>query len=440
LILVLGFLGLILSFVVCTALLLDPEGLARRMEYLPRRAQSLWRELQPQPLYLPTPAPPSETGRQGDGETRRQVSLSPPLVSGTSLPSSPVPSPTPTPLPSPTATATRTDEPMTRPHTPTPTPTATVPLKPMATAVRLTGFAHEWQRWNNCGPATIAMHLSHYGWAGNQLDAAAFLKPDPEDKNVSPEELAAYAQSVGFRALARVNSNLERVKQLLSNGFPITAEMWLIRSQRDQLGHYRVVIGYDDASSQVVTYDSLHGPDVTLSYEEFEAMWRVFNRVYVVIYPPEQAPVLAAILGQDLDDTAMIQGALTQAQAEAEEDPIDPFAWFNVGTNLTALGRYEEASAAYDQARKLGLPWRMLWYQFGPYEAYQAVGRYQDVLTLTQATLASAGGNLEQSHYWRGRALQSLGRADEARQAYQLALKYNPHYARAAEALAALDR
>lgn len=78
----------------------------------------------------------------------------------------------------------------------------------------------------------------------------------------------------------------------------------------------------------------------------------------------------------------MHENALATAQAEAAADPKDAFAWFNVGTNLTALGRHDEAAAAYDQARLAGLPWRMLWYQFGPYRAYYETGRYEDVRAL----------------------------------------------------------
>ena len=53
------------------------------------------------------------------------------------------------------------------------------------------------------------------------------------------------------------------------------------------------------------------------------------------------------------------------------------FAWFNRGTNLMELQDYIGAAAAYDEAFNIysGLdpetrPWRLLWYQTGPYWAY----------------------------------------------------------------------
>jgi tetratricopeptide (TPR) repeat protein len=114
------------------------------------------------------------------------------------------------------------------------------------------------------------------------------------------------------------------------------------------------------------------------------------------------------------------------------------FSWFNVGTNLTALGRYDEAAAAYDQARQLGLHYRMLWYQFGPYEAYYAAGRYEDVIALANATLATAR-NLEESYYWRGMAHLAQGNRADARADFKAALRYHEEWGPATKALAEME-
>jgi len=301
--------------------------------------------------------------------------------------------------------------------------------------VLLSGFRHEWQTWNNCGPATLAMALSGLGRPETQKETALALKPDREDKNVSPEEMVTYVQSLGLSALTRVNGDLDRLKLFLSNGIPVVVEMWHTPRPNDGMGHYRLVIGYDDAQGTFTTYDSLNGPNVRLDYQTFDADWRVFNRAYVVVYREEQANVVMAIVGGDKDDQVMYQRALTRAQSEAAADPKDAFAWFNAGSALVGLGRFPKAAEAYDRARVLGLPWRMLWYQFGPYQAYYAIGRYDDLLALTEATLRTAG-NLEESHYYRGLALQGLGRPEEARRAFETALKLNPNFAPAAAMLA----
>ena len=37
----------------------------------------------------------------------------------------------------------------------------------------------------------------YWGWTGGQKTAGAVLKPDPDDKNVSPNELYQYALTIG---------------------------------------------------------------------------------------------------------------------------------------------------------------------------------------------------------------------------------------------------
>jgi tetratricopeptide (TPR) repeat protein len=226
----------------------------------------------------------------------------------------------------------------------------------------------------------------------------------------------------------RAGGTVEQLKQFLSNNLPVLVETWLVHDG-DGLGHYRLLTGYDDAGEQFNTVDSLNGPDFKVNYAQFDSDWRVFNRVYIVVYPPEQAEAVAAIIGLDMTEAAMYERI---AAAEAAQ-PADAIAFFNQGDALTRLGRFQEAAAAFDQARQLKLHWRRLWYQFTPFEAYYAAGRYQDVLDLTEATIKSAGG-LEEAYYYKGLALQATGQPG-AEQEFQAALDYNPNFAPAAQAL-----
>ena len=76
----------------------------------------------------------------------------------------------------------------------------------------------------------------------------------------------------------------------------------------------------------------------------------------------------------------------------------------------------------------------MLWYQFGPYESYYAAGRYEDVIALANATLATTR-NLEESYYWRGMARQTQGDIAGAYSDFQMALHYHPNWPPAVIAL-----
>jgi hypothetical protein len=323
---------------------------------------------------------------------------------------------------------------------PTPTPLS---------SVILTGLRHEHQGWNNCGPTTLAMALSYWGRTETQYDVAPVLKPDVEDKNVSLWEMETYARDLGLDAVVRVGGTFDRLKALVRVGFPVIVETWYVRDPHDQMGHYRLIIGYDDAVQEFMTYDSLHGPDVTIGYQELDELWRVFNRAYLVIYAMEEQEPIISILGLDLYDAGMYERALETARAETAISPSScvayaecadglTFSWFNVGSSLTSLGRHDEAVIAYDQARQFGLHYRMLWYQFGPYESYHAVGRHDDVIALANATLATTN-NLEESYYWRGMSRLAQGDVEGARTDFWAALHYHEGWLPAVTALAEIE-
>ncbi len=344
----------------------------------------------------------------------------------------------------------QTSEP-TRPPTPTIYPTKT-PV-PLPQTVRLEGIKHQFQEWNNCGPATLAMTLSYFDLNLTQSQTAASLKPNPEDRNVSPWEMAAYVNNeTALKAITRANGDLYIVRRLLANDIPVILEIgidppgefrWL-----GWYGHYLLLVAYDDALQQFWVYDSWFGTSEVplenatsdgrvLTYDEVAEYWPHFNRNYIAIYRPEQTGKIADIIGDEMDDNVMWQNALTEVRGETAAQPNNAFLWFNLGTIYNALGQYEEAATAFDQARAIGLPWRMLWYQFGPYQAYYQVGRYEDVLLLADTTLKDRP-YFEESFYYKGLAHAALGETNEARDNLEKAAKFNPNYEPAAIALAEL--
>lgn len=303
--------------------------------------------------------------------------------------------------------------------------------------VLLYGVRHAFQTWNNCGPATLAMALSFYGWPGTQKEAAAVLKPDPEDKNVSPEEMAAFARRLGLGAKVRVNGTLDLLRRLLQAGFPVILETGFEPDPKQGwMGHYRLLIGYSERAGQFIVMDSYMGPNQGVPAEEADRYWRHFNRTYVLIYRPEEEGRLREVVGPDWeDDRRMWEGALARAQQEIRANAQDAFAWFNAGAALLRLGRPSDAAAAFDQARALGLPWRILWYRFEPFEAYLAVGRYREVIALADANLRVTP-YVEEWYDFKGQALLALGDREGARALFQRALRFNPNFAAARAHLA----
>jgi hypothetical protein len=311
----------------------------------------------------------------------------------------------------------------------------------------LGGIEFEYQGWNNCGPATITNALSIFGYTEGQTRAANWLKPNREDKNVSPDQMVAYVNSqvpeLPVYSLMRVGGTLERLKQLISNDFPVIIEAGY-DPEPDRLGwmgHYLLVSGYDDATAEFITQDSYLGPNHRYSYEHIQRFWQHFNYTYIVVYESGREPELLDLLGEDADVTQNALNALELATAEATADRNNAFAWFNMGTNFVALDVMDRAAVAYDEARRVGLPWRMLWYQFGPLEAYYEVGRYDDVIALTTASQNDGGGHyVEETFYYKG--LGRLGQGDTARaiENFQQAINFNPNFTPAQDQLARLSQ
>ncbi len=319
---------------------------------------------------------------------------------------------------------------------------AALGLVPAPPAWSLGNFNHEFQGWNNCGPATITMGLSHFGYGFDQTRAQQWLKPNIEDKNVSPWQMVDFVntQVAGTtRALYRAGGDLDTLRSFIANGFPVLIEAGYDPPGNTQgwMGHYLLVVGYDDATQRITSYDSFLGPNVPYTYDEIREDWSHFNRTYIVLYDISREAQVHALLGDDLDTTQNAINALEMARADAIADPENPFAWFNMGTNFVALGMYQEAAVAYDQARNVGggLPFRMLWYQFGPFEAYNAVGRYGDTIALARVNLDNGGEFVEETFYYGGIARQGMGETERAISNFQAALNFNPNFTPARVAL-----
>jgi hypothetical protein len=330
------------------------------------------------------------------------------------------------------------------PSTPQPSPTITSTPVPLPSRVFLKGVRPEQQRFNNCGPATLSMYLSYYDWVGSlnpdaeipQDHIAPYVKPNPDDKNVMPYEMQEYVQeNTEFGALVRMGGDLSTLKSLLAAGFPVMVEKGFEGLNFEGwMGHYNLVIGYDDAREVFFTQDSYNLLEVEnwqnstgfeVPYDTMISNWRAFNNIFLVVFPQDKINDVLNTLGPLMDETNAYRVAYDRALQEIKilTDPRDLyFAWFNAGTSLVYLEDYSGAALAYDtafgmypQIPEKSRPWRIVWYQTGPYFAYYHTQRYHDVIGLADETLNKmAKPVLEESFYWRALAKLSLGDLDGA--------------------------
>ncbi|HRE46306.1 MAG TPA: tetratricopeptide repeat protein [Aggregatilineales bacterium] len=363
----------------------------------------------------------------------------------------------PTATPTPPGIITATPFP-TFPATNTPAASATPTLTPLSPTLlptntpfpvpashRLAGrLSHEPQLWNNCGPANLVQAMRYYGWREGQYEVASFLKPNTNDKNVSLWEMERYVNSrTNLRAKHRAAGNLDLLREFVARDLAVIVETGFYdpdEPEKGWIGHYLTISGYDNRINLIWTMDTLR-QETSENFARMDELWSHFNRQYLVIYPLEREAEVADILGPDADPAYNAQNALNIASAAAEQNPSSPFAWFNIGTSLTVLGRYAEAAQAYDVAYTVqgmeGIPYRMMWYQFEPFIAYYNARRFDFALALINATITTSKDNVEEMFYYRGLINASLGDTANALADLQTAAALNPNFS---PALAAFNQ
>ena len=362
---------------------------------------------------------------------------------------------------------------MTPTLTPTPGPTLkpTVTFTPLPNAVILENvtYVDQHERWNYCGPANLTMALNYWGWPGNRDDIAKVVKPGSgdlrvnfidrakADKNVMPYELVDFVnENTEYRALMRQGGDENLIKRLIAAGFPVVVEKGYYEHDTtgkiSWMGHYLFTTGYDDTRGGFIVQDAYTKPGKNMlsEYATYQEGWRAFNYLYMVVYPADREAEVMTALGPWADETWAAQHALELAEKDiisvGENDQF--FAWFNKGTSHVALKQYADAASAYDQAfshyakwntEKKDRPYRMMWYQTGPYFAYYYSARYQDVINLADTTLADPankeGRTLEESLLWRGRAYYMIGNTQAAIDDFRAALKIHVDWLPAVQAL-----
>ncbi|MGB4595281.1 MAG: C39 family peptidase [Anaerolineaceae bacterium] len=348
---------------------------------------------------------------------------------------------TPTTLP----TATAVPELIITPLVP---PTATPVPTPLPDSVELGKITLQPQAFNNCGPATLSMNLEYWGWDGDQSMIQRVIKPRLEDLAVMPAELKSYVdEHTDFKMIIRRAGSLETIKELISVDIPVMIERGYFIVSDGWMGHFGVINGYNDATQTVHIPDSFSGV-IDMSYSMLQGFWDEFNNTYMIVFPPEREAEVMALLGPDADPNYNQQSALQRAEKRLADTNGKPqfFAAYSKGIVLNEMQRYSEAAEAFDLAFALyakldsvDRPWRMIWYEPAPYEAYYRTERYQDMINLADKTLESTPNKgLPETYLWRGRANLKLGNQKTAEFDFKRALQWHPAWPPALAELKAL--
>ncbi|MHC1772321.1 MAG: C39 family peptidase [Flexilinea sp.] len=304
------------------------------------------------------------------------------------------------------------------------TPTATE--IPLPSSASIDGVKYEDQHgiWNYCAPTNLSMAMTFWGWKGDRLVAGSWLKPFDKDKNVMFYEMENFvAENSELRSIVRPGGTPEVMKRLIASGFPVLIEkgayMQEVSGRLSWMGHYNVVTGYDDEKEEWTVQDSYYTPDYIVSYDLLFDEWKSFNFQFMIVYPGDKEAELYGLLGPYTNQDWAKENALKVADEQiksATDDESWFFAYFNRGSTQIELNDFYGAAQSYDMAFEYYAlldtstrPYRIVWYQTGPYYAYYYSGRYNDVISLATMTLASTQEPyLEESYYWRAMAEVAL--------------------------------
>ena len=319
-----------------------------------------------------------------------------------------------------------------------PSPTPTVALTPPPEFALLEQIPHDSQAAGDNALASLSMALQYWGMQDTQEAIASSLRPGgQQDPSIEMAELAGYARSRGMLAYEGINGNIQVLRQLVANGFPVIIARWYTTTEGIETWQYQVVHGYDHPAEMLVLHDASAGPGIAVSYSDADSAWQALHRPYLTLLPAEQMARAQAILETDEGEPSMWDRALARAERELDADAESTFAWLNKASALVALGRSAEAGEAFDRAEEIGLPAGLMEYRLEYDEYLLDMQEYDHLLTLTQAA-ADGGTSQEQIYLLRAEAYIALGDAAKARAEYGRALQVRPGWSPAANGLSGL--
>ncbi len=300
------------------------------------------------------------------------------------------------------------------------------------------GDYHIFQTFNNCGPAALSMALSYHGVNESQEKLGQDLRPyqvasgDNDDKSVTLEELAEKGKNYGLIPYHRPMGNPEIVKQFIANDMPVIART--LTKPNEDIGHYRIIKGYDEALGIFIQDDSLQNKNLSFSYDDFNILWEKFNYEYLVLVPGDKQKIAEQILGPNLNAQASWQNAVANSERELLENPSDIYARFNLSVALYNIGNYQRSTEEFEKVENL-LPFRTLWYQIEPTQAYFELGNYDRVFEITDRVLNNYNRAFSELYVLRGKIYQRQGNLEKARSEFQKAVFYNQNLKEAEDLL-----
>ncbi len=129
-------------------------------------------------------------------------------------------------------------------------------------------------------------------------------------------------------------------------------------------------------------------------------------------------------MGEDADEKTAWQKAVSISESEVNRNPNDIYARFNLSVALHNIGDYQRSVEEFEKVEN-SLPFRTLWYQIEPIEAYYELGNYDRVFEITDRVLNYHNRAFSELYLIRGNIYKNQGNLESARAEFEKAVFYN---------------
>ncbi len=304
----------------------------------------------------------------------------------------------------------------------------TVPLLQIPQNKVLNNNYYVKQTFNNCGPASYSMLLSYYRITASQQELGQILRPfqnpvgDNDDKSVTIEEIEKHAKTYGLHTYHRPNGDIELLKKFITYDIPILTRTWL--QINEDIGHYRVIKGFNDTTQTIIQDDSYTGANLSFSYSDFNTMWEKFDYEYLVLVPKEKKEIAEKIIGENINEKVAWKKTASRNIEKLKSNPDDIYSRFNLSVAYFYLKEYQKSVDEFEKVENL-IPFRTLWYQLEPVEAYFMLGNYDKVFTITNNIIYRYNRAYSEVYIIRGKIYKIKGGKTLARTEFEKAVFYN---------------
>jgi tetratricopeptide (TPR) repeat protein len=215
----------------------------------------------------------------------------------------------------------------------------------------------KWLKRNYCGPACLAMVLNSWdetrSFSQGMIAAEIF---DSGSQATYNSELVLYPRTKGYESYS-FQGSLRILKDLVEKDIPVIVLTKTVKQIAK--GHYRVVIGFDDAKNQIIFHDPYFGSRCAMTVKSFMKVWdlgkgRNQSRWMMAVVPRRNPFPFPALLNDPLTSINLATAYYRRSDYSRSKEQwetlraslsTDPYPLYSLGMVSLREGKFDEAEA-----------------------------------------------------------------------------------------------